>query len=507
MSKTLAQLLGNDHPLFTFNLEQLERASGGESISSRLVADMIESAHTVMRRLQLDPTDTAPRELYQALLEASKRPDAQAIFKTVDFVLATIGGEVLSFNLYDLIESAHHHLPFEARLTDHAKRRLRTEIIKRYASHDKLDNELVKKIASEIDVHHHADSHFEQMDQLLLGQGDTGASAAKPSILMIGDIITDAFIKLSEDYAEVKTDENGYKRLSFELGAKIPYDQVDIVEAVECSPNAAVSAARLGLDVRLMAWLGDDEPGRSMISYLAGEAISDDELIVEKGMKTNYHYVLRYGSDRTKLQKFEDYSYEWKQPKNKPDWIYLGVLGEKTWPLHQGLLGYLEENPDIKLVFQPGMYHLMWGTEKLKPFYEKAEVVIMNREEAAQVTGKGREDVKVLLRTMHELGVRVAVITDGADGAYASDMHKRFFMPNYPDPSPPYDRTGAGDAFASTIAASLVLGKSLEEALRWAPVNSASVVQQLGAQRGLLRFDELQEWLERAPSDYRVSEL
>ena len=54
-----------------------------------------------------------------------------------------------------------------------------------------------------------------------------------PYVLCVGDIITDAFVKLSEDHAKVITDDKGYKRLSFELGAKLPYDEADIVEAVE----------------------------------------------------------------------------------------------------------------------------------------------------------------------------------------------------------------------------------------------------------------------------------
>lgn len=328
-----------------------------------------------------------------------------------------------------------------------------------------------------------------------------------PYILAVGDIITDAFIKLSEDFAEVHTDDKGYERLSFELGAKLPYDDVEIVEAVECSPNAAVSITRLGLTAGLRSWLGDDEPGKGMIKYLKEQGVGVDELVVEPGMKSNYHYVLRYGADRTKLQRFEDYSYQWHEPATKPDWLYLGVLGEKTWPLHEAMLAYLHDNPDIKLVFQPGMYHLMWGTEKMAPFYKRAEVVILNREEAAQVTGKDRGDVKVLLEALHELGVTVAVVTDGADGAYASDRSKRLFMPNYPDPQPPLDRTGAGDAFASTIAAALALGESLETALTWAPINSMSVVQKLGAQTGLLHVDEIKKYLAEAPEWYHPKEL
>jgi ribokinase len=144
----------------------------------------------------------------------------------------------------------------------------------------------------------------------------------------------------------------------------------------------------------------------------------------------------------------------------------------------------------------------MWGTEKMAPFYERAELVIMNREEAAQVTGKERGNVMEIIKAMHELGISVAVVTDGADGAYASDGTRTLFMKNYPDPAPPYDRTGAGDAFASTVTAALALGESLETALKWAPINSMSVVQKLGAQAGLVNRDELEGYLKNSPSDY-----
>jgi sugar/nucleoside kinase (ribokinase family) len=79
-------------------------------------------------------------------------------------------------------------------------------------------------------------------------------------------------------------------------------------------------------------------------------------------------------------------------------------------------------------------------------------------------------------------------------------------MPNYPDPKPPYDRTGAGDAFASTIVASLALGNSLETSMLWAPINSMSVVQKLGAQAGLLNSKQIQKYLKEAPKYYHPEE-
>lgn len=336
---------------------------------------------------------------------------------------------------------------------------------------------------------------------------DSHNSTKVPRVLAVGDIVTDAFIKLSEDYAESYTDEKGYKRLSFELGAKLPYDSVEIIQAVECSPNAAVSMSRLGVDASLMSWLGDDGPGKDMIKYLKEQGVDTDELVVENGKKTNYHYVLRYGGDRTKLQRFEDYAYEWKAPQQRPDWVYLGVLGEKTWPFHEGMLHYLEDNPGIKLAFQPGMYHLMWGAEKMKDFYKRSEVVVMNREEAVTVTGGDHDDIPSLIDKLHGLGPKIVVVTDGPDGAYASDGASRLKMPLYPDPGPPVDRTGAGDAFASTFVAALIKGNTIEGALQWAPINSMSVVQMVGAQTGLLHEKEIDAYLRRAPDHYRPTPM
>lgn len=498
MANGLARLLEHDHPLFSYNMAQLEQAAGNDGIDTRLLADVTEKAHEVMRTIGLDVQNTRAEELYHALNALVGQGKVEEVLADAKYVLINPEDEVVSFNPEDVVENTHHELDFANRETESGKRNLRAEIIRRYIESDRTDNSLVKRLTAEAGL---APERDEGHVEIAPNQ------EARPRILAIGDIITDAFIKLDENYAEVTTDDKGYKRLSFELGAKLPYDSVEIVEAVECSPNAAVSMTRLGLDVSLMSWLGDDEPGKSMVRYLKAQGVGTDDLVVETGMKSNYHYVLRYGADRTKLQKFEDYSYQWKSPEKAPDWLYLGVLGEKTWPLHEAMLEYLQSNPSVKLVFQPGMYHLMWGAEKVKPFYERAEIVILNREEAAQVTGKDRGDVGVLLQAFHDLGVKVIVITDGADGAYASDGEHKFFMPNYPDPKPPLDRTGAGDAFASTIAATLALGESLETALKWAPINSMNVVQQMGAQAGLQTRAQIEEWLGKAPDNYQVTDI
>ena len=108
---------------------------------------------------------------------------------------------------------------------------------------------------------------------------------------------------------------------------------------------------------------------------------------------------------------------------------------------------------------------------------------------------------------MQALGPKVVVVTDGPLGAYALENGKIFFMPPYPDPKPPYERTGAVDAFSSTFVAAIALGLSVGDALRWAPINAMSVVQYVGAREGLLTKEKIEAYLKQAPQNYVLQEI
>jgi len=344
-------------------------------------------------------------------------------------------------------------------------------------------------------------------EQPLVATAPEVIPVGQPTALVIGDIFTDAFIQLPEGSAKIIKEDDGREWLALPFGQKPPYDHVDIVRSVGPSPNAAVSMSRLGLKATLMAWVGDDATGVEAIDHLKSEQVGTETMITEVGNKTSYWYVLRYGADRTMLVKSEKYKYEWQDPAVVPDWIYLAYIGEDSWPLHEKLVEYLSRNPNVKLAFQPGTFHFQWGVEKLAPLYAHSHIVIMNREEAADVTGKSLESVQELAAGLHALGPKIAVITDGPKGSYASFDNKVVTIPNYPDPAPPLDRTGAGDAFASTIVTALAQGETMETALTWAPINSMSVVQKLGAQAGLLDKAAVTSHLSAAPADYKVTEL
>lgn len=327
---------------------------------------------------------------------------------------------------------------------------------------------------------------------------------AQIDILSVGDVVTDAFIKLPDDQAQAVEDEKGGKWLAVPFGTKMPYDHVEVAKGVGNAANAAVAFARLGLNTGFVTNVGGDSEGRDIIEVLHKAGVKTSLIRVNHDKKSNYHYVLWYKEERTILIHHEDYDYEWPHLRASeiPRWIYFSSISKHAIPYHDEVADWLDAHPNVRMALQPGTYQMAAGTHRLARIYKHTDILVLNREEAVLVSGGDYDNLHDLFDKLHTLGPQVILITDGPDGAYASDGKQRLKMPPYPDPAPPVERTGAGDAFASTFVAAAAKGLGLKEALMWAPINSMNVVQKVGAQAGLLSERQLHHYLAKAPRDY-----
>lgn len=329
-------------------------------------------------------------------------------------------------------------------------------------------------------------------------------------VLCVGDVVTEPFIKLLPQEAEIDKDpRDKHPLLCMTYGSKIPFESMTVIEGVGNSANAAVSLARLGLKSSLMANIGDDDVGRGMLVALRKNDVQTQYMKVNRGKASNYHFVLWYEPDRTILIKHENYDYTWPRipEEDTPKWIYLSSFAESGAHMHADIAEYLIKHPEVKLAFQPGTFQMRLGFAKLKQLYAHTEVFAVNVEEAQMMTEKpGERNIRVLAEAIHAHGPKIVVITDGPNGSYASDGNQVLAMRNYPDPKPPYERTGAGDAYTSTFVAGLITTGDIREAMKWGPVNSMSVVQEIGAQAGLLSRAKLNKLLAQAPHDYEPHE-
>ena len=321
----------------------------------------------------------------------------------------------------------------------------------------------------------------------------------------IGDIVVDTFIHISDAEASCDLDQEHCK-LTLRFGDKVPYDFYENIYAVGNSPNASVSASRLGLKSALSAAIGDDLSGKDCLKSLEENKVSAEFIETDSKYPTNQHFVLWYEPERTILIKHANFERHF--PKNvSTKWIYLSSIGEfKALEFHQEVSAWLKEHPETKLAFQPGTYQMKMGTEVLKEIYQRTEIFFCNFEESQRILATTEKDIKKLLQGIKDLGPKIVVITDGIKGAYAREENGAcWFMPIYPNK--PYERTGAGDAFSSTITSCLELGMTLQEALLWAPINSMSVTNFAGAQKGLLTQEKIKEYLAQAAPEYKATQI
>ncbi len=326
--------------------------------------------------------------------------------------------------------------------------------------------------------------------------------------LAVGDVVIDAFIRLKDASVHCNIDHEACE-ICMRWGDKIPFESATVIPAVGNSANAAVSASRLGLNSSLRAYVGDDAHGKECIDALEKDKVDVSLIEKQQGKITNYHYVLWYEDNRTILVKHETFDYAVPALEEGPKWVYLSSLSDNSLPYHTQWLEKLAHWPATKLAFQPGTFQFKLGKDALAGIYKRSDIFFCNKEEAERILGlPAGTTMKILLQKIQELGPKIVVITDDARGAMALDQDKNMYhCPRYPDPRKPIEITGAGDAFASTTVAALALGLPLPDALMWGATNASAVLQEIGAQKGLLTREQLEHNLTNPPAAFQVQKL
>lgn len=244
-------------------------------------------------------------------------------------------------------------------------------------------------------------------------------------------------------------------------------------------------------------------------------------------------------------------------------WIYVSSLSGQSNEVLDYLSDFAEEH-GVNMAFNPGNTQIKRGINSLKRILAETELLILNKEEASMLTGinenyayinrdkctgskvcvdicpvdmyqidehgkavsvLGREscikgcsmcvshcpsraisvapwasNIDEQLIKLKSYGPKIVVITDGSKGVQIYDGKYRYMMASYDVPVK--STLGAGDAFASTFTAAMIeTDWNIEESLRYATANSASCVQEYGAQTGLKTFEELQQFIESRKDD------
>lgn len=273
------------------------------------------------------------------------------------------------------------------------------------------------------------------------------------------------------------------KNMCYPVGSKILVDGIK-TGVGGGGTNTAVAFSRLGLKTGCICGLGKDLNGQQILASLKIEGIKF--LGKKKKIPSGYSVVLDSKEDNRTILTYKgaNNELEFKDIKSfKTKWLYFSSLLGKSLDTQKKLAKNLTKK-GTKLAFNPSEYLIK--RHNLKSILKLCEIVIMNKEEAQMLTKN-----KNLLKGISKLGPKIVVITDKNKPikAYNSKNNQSFSLK--PHKIKVVERTGAGDAFASTFVASQIAGKTIEESLKLGLKNSESVIRHFGAKNKLLRMNLL----------------
>ncbi len=250
--------------------------------------------------------------------------------------------------------------------------------------------------------------------------------------------------------------------------------------------NQAVSAARLGAEVRMVGRVGQDEFGAALLDGMCGEGIdvsgvaidpdnaSGIAMILLDGRKDNY-IVAIYGanlaSDREQVGAVDS-------ALTDADVLLLQL---ETRPEVSVEAARLAKHRGVRVVWDPAPA-LKMGRDA----YLLCDALTPNQVEAEHLTGipvTDRDSARRASRKLVGEGVSACVITLAGDGAYYATEDDEGFVP--PFDVEVVDTVAAGDAFSAGLGVALAEGRSLRSAVRYASGAGALAVTKRGAQEAM----------------------
>lgn len=317
------------------------------------------------------------------------------------------------------------------------------------------------------------------------------------SVLCIGSAGKDIFLPTGSGVIiETPDDTLAQRKICFELGGKIRItDRYEDIGG--CAANVAIGLARLGVSVALHTKIGDDETGEWIARRLRAEGVDDAFVQKETGAQTDLSVIIvdAQSSDRTIFVSRDVNERLLVHPRTLlgASWIFLGALHQPQWKETLSTLGAWCASRDVKIAFNPGQHQIAHDPAAVRAMIAKSAIVFLNADEAIEVVHENGSEFRgeplMLLRAIHALGAGIVALTDGKNGAWATNGMETFHGAAYDVSSK--DMTGAGDAFSAAFFAAHLRGGGIKTGLAWGTANSASVVQSYGATEGLLQKKDI----------------
>jgi sugar/nucleoside kinase (ribokinase family) len=257
--------------------------------------------------------------------------------------------------------------------------------------------------------------------------------------------------------------------------------------------SAMVTCARLGLRVKYIGTVGDDQRGRIQIESLKAEGINLDDVQIRHGCANQSAYIVidRSTGERTVL---------WRRPeclRLEPDQIrpehitcarLLHIDGHDTPAIEKA--ARIARSAGIPVTVDVDtLYH---GFDRVLPH---VDYLIASSEFPSQWTNQS-DPFRALELIQEEYGMQVAAMTLGAHGALARSQGRFLYSPAFVVNC--VDTTGAGDVFHGAFCYAVLAGMDLGEALDFSNAMAALNCTALGARGGIRSQADARALMRRA---------
>ena len=257
--------------------------------------------------------------------------------------------------------------------------------------------------------------------------------------------------------------------------------------------SAMVTCARLGLRVKYIGTVGDDERGRVQMESLrqTGIDLSDVQVRTNCPNQTAYILVDQTTGERTVL---------WR----REDCLRLDPAGITAEQITSARLLHIDghDTPAVAKAAQLAREHGIPVTVDVDTIYHgfdrvlpHVDYLVASSEFPVQWTNE-RDPFKALELIQAEFGMRVAAMTLGAHGALARVDGRFIYSPAFVVNC--IDTTGAGDVFHGAFCYAVLQTMSMRDALEFSNAMAALNCTALGARGGISQLRDVRSLMERA---------
>ncbi len=273
---------------------------------------------------------------------------------------------------------------------------------------------------------------------------------------------------------------------------KVPFTE-EILSPGGQVASAMVACANLGLRVKYIGTVGDDERGRIQMDSLLGQGINLDHVQLRQNCPNQSAYILidHTTGERTVLWRRLD-CLRIDPQEITPEQItcarLLHIDGHDTLAVAKAAeiarANKIPVTVDVDTIYP--------GFDKVLP---NVDYLISSSEFPAGWTGE-QDHFKALELIQKQYGMRVAAMTLGADGALARIDGKYVYSPAFVVNC--VDTTGAGDVFHGAFCYAVLQGLPIREALDLSNAMAALNCTAIGARGGIATLEQARALLDRA---------